>query len=637
MKLESSVVSFSRNNILVIGSITLSVFFVIALWNFWFLFTDALGFNMTAFLLGTVLIFLTSQGITNWKKQFVWSIPIILIATSFSLWENPYLKIISLLLLPFIVSVSFNYALSPKSILDVKFILLSIFERITLVLKIPESLRLIFGGFYQVEEQNKKILYKIGIGLFLFAILALSVFIPLLSSVDPQFAKLTKGILDWFYELLSFRYMGRIIFATLASVFLISYFLSFEKRTLPTDNQPTTKNQLIDPVISGIVLGGVLSLYLIFIAIQFSHLFVGQLPFDFRTTEQLVKSGFWQLITLSIINIIFFFSYFRKTHSIVQNILKAFTIASFLLLLSAGHRMFLYVFFYGLSYEKFFASYTVVYCSFLFLALAYQVFANRENNLFKQLLFSLLWMYSVATVLPIERIIFTFNANVSQRPDSRIDMDELMMLSYDALPLVETYRKDSEWQENWCHWANGEIRKVAKKEWYEKNLANFTTIKNPDIWKNWKCLRDEKPAMPIEALPSQMEDTQKKHYNDSEFSFQVFYPDKEWKVVRIFDYEKNDTRGIHIYKNAESDVTIQPLGIHKLAIDPRIKPTVTELSGEIQGKKTVWENPDGSGMISIQLSSYPKSWNSAHAIEAQYTKNTRKEVENILESIAWKE
>lgn len=627
MKLESSVVSFSRNNILVIGSITLSVFFVIALWNFWFLFTDALGFNMTAFLLGTGLVFLISQGIANWKKQFIWIIPIILIATSFSLWENPYLKIISFLLLPFIVSVAFNYALSPKSIIDVKFILLSIFERILLFLKIPASLRLIFGGFYQTEEQNKKILYKIGIGLFLFAILALSVFIPLLSSVDPQFAKLTKGILDWFYDLLSFRYMGRIIFATLASVFLISYFLSFEKRTISTSSQPATQNPSIDPVVSGIVLGGVLSLYLIFIAIQFSHLFVNQLPFDFRTTEQLVKSGFWQLIVLSIINIIFFFGYFKKTHSIVQNILKVFTIASFLLLLSAGHRMFLYVFFYGLSYEKFFASYTVIYCSFLFLALAYQIFANRENNLFKQLLFSLLWMYSIATVLPIERIIFTFNAYASERPDSRIDMDELKMLSYDALPLVATYREDSEWQENWCYWANREIYRVEKKKWYEKNLANFTNIKTPDIW-NDKCNAKEELQLisgPMDTL-----------YIDPNFSFILLYPE-EWKVVRIFDYEKNETRGVHIYKNAGSDVTVQPLGINKLAIDPRIKPTVTELSGEIQGKKTVWENPDGSGMISIRLSSYPKSWNDAHAIEARYTKDTRKEVEDILESIAWKE
>jgi len=629
MKLESSAISFSRNNILVIGSITLSVFFVIALWNFWTIFIDALGFNMTVFLLGTVLVFLVSQGITNWKKQFLWIIPIVLIAASFSLWENPYLKIISFLLLPFIVSVAFNYALSPKSITNMRFVLLSIFERMLLILKIPASIRLIFGGFYKTEEQNKKILYKIGIGLFLFVILALSVFIPLLSSVDPQFAKLTQGVLDWFHDVLSFRYMGRIIFATFASIFLISYFLSFEKRSLSADNQPATKSYSIDPVISGIVLGGVLFLYLIFIAIQFSRLFVDQLPLDFRTTEQLVKSGFWQLITLSIINIIFFFGYFKKTNSIVQNILKVFTIASFLLLLSAGHRMFLYAFFYGLSYEKFFASYTVLYCSLLFLALAYQIFANRGNNLFKQLLFSLLWMYSIATILPIERIIFTFNAYASERPDSRIDMDELMMLSYDALPLATTYRTDSEWQENWCYWGNREVRRVEKKKWYEKNLANFTTIKNLTTW-NDKCKSKEEQMLQLASGPMLLP------HMDPNFSFLLLYPE-EWKVVRIFDYKKNEDKGVYIYKDEGTDVTIRPLGISTLALDPRIKPTVTDLSGEIQGKKTVWENPDGSGMISIQLSSYPKSWNSEHAIEAKYTKDTRKEVEDILGSITWKE
>lgn len=636
MKFETPEIPSSKNNTLVIGSIALSAYFVIAIWNFWSTFIDALGFNATILTLGTVLLFLVSQGVTHWKNQYTWIIPIVLIATSFSLWENPYLKIINVLLLPLVLSVAFNYALNPKRIINVKFVIFSLIERILLFLRLGESVHLIFGKLYATKENRGRLFYKVIVGFFLFAILALTVFIPLLSSADPQFATLMKGVLDWFSDLLSFRYMGRIIFAALASLFLISYFLSFEKKgSVEIESQSPTQKHSLDSVISGIVLGGILSLYLIFIAIQFSHLFVDQLPSDFRTTEQLVKSGFWQLITLSIINIIFFFGYFKKTNPFVQTILKAFIIASLLLLVSAGHRVFLYVFFYGLSYEKFFASYTVIYCVFLFVWLSYQLFADRERNLFKYLLFSLLWMYAVATVIPVERIIFTFNASASRQHDSRIDMDELRMLSYDALPLAATYRKDAEWQKNWCYWANREIHRVEKKKWYEKNLANFSTISVPKFWKTGECPEDEESVTPLEPSYSLLEDTQKE-YNDADFSFLVLYPE-EWKVVRIFDYEKNETKGIHLYKNAGSDVTIQPRGISKLTIDPRIKPTVTEFSGGIQGKKTVWENPDGSGMISIKLSSYPKSWNNEHAIEARYTKETKKEVEDILKSISWRE
>jgi hypothetical protein len=73
--------------------------------------------------------------------------------------------------------------------------------------------------------------------------------------------------------------------------------------------------------------------------------------------------------------------------------------------------------------------------------------------------------------------------------------------------------------------------------------------------------------------------------------------------------------------------------MRKLTIDNRIKPTISKCGGTLNEEKTVWENPDGSGMISIKLSSYPKSWSNDHAIEARYTKDTKKEVEAILESI----
>lgn len=632
MKFETPGISLSRNNILIIGSITLSVYFVIALWNFWSRFIDALGFNATVFILGTALLFLVFQGIPRWKHQFAWIIPVALISLSFSLWENPYLKVINVLLLPFILSVVFNYALNQKKIIDAKFIVFSIMGRITLLLKLKESVRLIFGRFSAAQEK-KKLFSKIMLGLSLFAILALVVFIPLLSSADPEFATLMKGILDWFHDVLSFRYMERIVFAAVATIFLISYFLSFNEEN-PTDanEQTLPKNQPLDPVISGIVLGGVLTLYLIFIGMQFSRLWISQLPFDFHTTEQLVKSGFWQLFILSIINIVFFFGYFKKTNTAVQSILKVFTLASFLLLVSAAHRMFLYVFFYGLSYEKFFASYTVIYCAILFLWLIYQLFTDRESNLFKYLMFSLLWMYAIATVLPIERIIFSFNANASHRSDSRIKMNELQMLSYDALPLAATYSKDTKWQKEWCYWAERKIRTVEKKKWYEKNLANFTDIQTPEIWKSGECELPEERPMQFETVPTPPRDTHKIH-RETDFSFQVKYPNEGWKIIKIFDYEKNKGKGVHIYKDEGSDVTIQPLGMRKLTIDNRIKPTISECSGTLNGEKTVWENPDGSGMISIKLSSYPNSWSDDHAIEARYTKDTKKAVEAILESI----
>ncbi|QQS15330.1 MAG: DUF4173 domain-containing protein [Candidatus Moraniibacteriota bacterium] len=633
MKVETQKIAVLGKNALVIGSFSLSVYFVIALWNFWSTFVDALGFNSTVFILGFVLLFLASYRITDWKKHALWIVPVVLIALSFSLWENPYLKIVSILLLPLIMSVVFGYALLPTKTIDIWFVLLSIIGRMTLIFKLKAAVSLVCGRWRSTEGENKKIFSRVVLGLLLFSILALTVFIPLLSSVDPQFAVLMRGVLDWFYQVLSFRYMGRIAFASIATVLIIGYFLSFERRSDDMKGQSLPQKTVLDPVISGIVLGGVLMIYVVFIALQLPYLWVNQLPVDFQSTEQLVKSGFWQLLLLSVINIIFFFGYFKKTNTGVQNILKAFTIASFLLLISAGHRMFLYILFYGLSYEKFFASYTVIYCAILFAWLSYKLFLRRGGNLAKHLIFSLLWMYGIATIMPVERIIFSFNAEMSRRADSRIKMNELRMLSYDVLPLVATYRRDEGWQGDWCYWAEREMRTVARKKWYEKNLANFADIRVPERWKKTEgCTTLQEQTIPSEPEPTLPEDTQTR-YNDTDFSFQVKYPNKEWRIIQLFDFEKNQKRGIHLYKDEKTDVSIQPIGNARLTIDHSIKPRITRLSDHLTGIKTVWESLNGNGVIVIKLDAYPESWNSEHAIEARYTRDTKRAVEGILESL----
>lgn len=478
-----------RKNILIAGSSLLSLYWVIAIWGFWSDFLDALGFNVTIFLLGILATFLYATGVKNLKKDYFWVFPIILIAASFSLWENPFLKAINIFFLPFILSIFFAYSFSQEKKVDLRFLILAILGRILILIKIAEAVRLLFGRLNFIKGEKQKIASRIVLGLLLFFLLAFTVFIPLLSSADPTFAQLVSGLMEWFRDIISFRYAGRLLFALFFAIFLASYFLSFEnKLETGSETAPKPPAILFDPIVSGIVLGGILLLYIAFLSTQISNLWIDRLPINFQETERLVKSGFWQLFMLSIINIIFFFGYFRKTNMFVQNILKFFTVASFLLLLSAGHRMFLYVFFYGLSYEKFFASYTVIYCALVFIWLAYQLFFSRSADIFKFMIFSLLWMYAIATVLPVERIIFSTNAALSARADSRIKLNELRMLSYDALPLVTSFQGGAEWYGDWCSWVYKQRDILNDKKWYEKNLANFSTVRNPEIWEPKKCI-----------------------------------------------------------------------------------------------------------------------------------------------------
>jgi hypothetical protein len=217
---------------------------------------------------------------------------------------------------------------------------------------------------------------------------------------------------------------------------------------------------------------------------------VGTLPFDFKETENLVKSGFWQLFFLSVINIAIYFFTYRKTNLMVQWILTGFTVTSLLLLSSAGYRMGLYTTHYGFSYEKFFASYTVLYCAILFIWLISRLFIKKRSNIVKFLVVLFLWMYAVITVLPVEQFILRSNVSFAKLEQSRIRLFELTMLSPDVLSLVKKYESQgllkennnylvrensvkSEEQYDWIPWIEKQEKKVEDKKWYERNIMNI--------------------------------------------------------------------------------------------------------------------------------------------------------------------
>ena len=139
----------------------------------------------------------------------------------------------------------------------------------------------------------------------------------------------------------------------------------------------------------------------------------------------------------------------------------------------------MYVYWYGLSYEKFFATYTTLFALFVFVYLVIASFAKERKNVFCFIAFAALWSYGVATVLPVERIIFKSNMQLSQLKRSNIDMEELRMLSTDVLVdvrshfnpvLAKTNEQKVEFS-RWNQWANRLEAKYCHRNWYEKNLS----------------------------------------------------------------------------------------------------------------------------------------------------------------------
>jgi len=479
----------------------LSAFWVIFLWNFWNRGIYALGLNAWIFSSLTILLFV---GVLRWKNNFfrrdlIWIIPFVLISLSFALYDNPFLKITSILVFIGLFPVFYNYSfLSEKEKRYWNFdFFIRILKRVfSFLTQIGRSLILYLELIIPANKSKRNIIAKSIAGVILFLIIALTVFIPLLSSADTVFAGKIQVIYNFVKEFFSVPVVYKIITFVILSIITFSMLFAWGKSFVYQEKEEGSKK--IDPIIPGIVLGGILLIYLLFLWVQLDQLWIGSLPFDFKKTESLVKSGFWQLFFLSIINILIYFFAYRKTNKLVQWILTAFTVASFLLLFSAAYRMVLYTTYYGFSYEKFFASYTVLFCLILFVWLISRLFIKKRSNMVKFLLILFLWMYAVVTIFPVEWFIMQSNIKLSKMSDSRIKLYELTMLSPDVLSLVKKYKESGVLKEDktsiyfvegdtgekermepfsWQPWVEQQETIINNKKWYEKNLMNILFYK----------------------------------------------------------------------------------------------------------------------------------------------------------------
>ena len=458
-------------------ALLLALFWVTSMWGIWTKNVYALGWNLTLFTAGIIALYLKSQDRRITKRELVWFIPLALIALSYSLYENPFVKAVNMLVLP-ILFAAYWIITSTRNHHAVVWNLhwvIRLIERLFGFLRdIERALAMILHALIPGGEKRSDLTKRIALGLGIFAVLAFVFFIPILTSADSAFADLIQGFYDYVIDLIALETIMKIVVFSVLTLLMLSGLLHWTKEEEFSSN---AKIKHMDSVVSGIVLGGILLLYILFLFTQLSTLWVYELPMEFSSTEHLVKSGFWQLFFLSGINVLLFLLYYRRTSKHVQNILIAFMFASLLLLLSAAKRMGMYVFYYGFSYEKFFATYTVIFAVFLFIRLIAALFQSRKTDILRYLVIAFVWMYAVATVLPVEQMIFRANRSLAIRPDSRINMYELQMLSGDVYGLVQEEISNGDQSDEdrqvWVDWSEEKAQIAKNKRFYEMTLTDL--------------------------------------------------------------------------------------------------------------------------------------------------------------------
>jgi len=447
-------------------SIFISIFSVIFLWWFWEKWFYAFWFNFTIIsLLIISYFFLNIKNIKHFiKTNNYWIIPLILLILSFSIYENPYLKSINIFVIPVCFLLFFNYSRS-KIEWDKSW---NLKLSLNLLLKKIYIKKAVFALNQSINKwkQSQIIIKKIILWLMIFLWINTFIII-LLMWADSKFAEIISNLF-WY---LNPEIILKTIFSIIIIVLLTAIKLSFDEELL-IKNEATEKQ--IDPIISSIVLGWTIITYLIFIWVQIWSILANTLPIDFNQVVTLVKTWFWQLFFISIINLIFFFIYYKKTTLSIQKLLGIFVFASLIILFSAWNRMYMYVINYWFSYEKFTASYTVIYFWILFILMISLLIINKKIDILKISVILALWMYTLLNTIPMETIIFKTNLYLWSKTNTKMDKYQSHILSIDIYKSVNKIKwKQIYKNQDWNYWVIKRLNEEKEKKWYEKNIHNF--------------------------------------------------------------------------------------------------------------------------------------------------------------------
>jgi len=294
-------------------------------WNFFSIGVYALGINFSVFWIAFALIFFAMDSNYRFARDWVWLVPIVMIALSYSFYEIPWLKLISLILLPIIICVfcTYSHFNNNKYMLWNSKFLATIGVR---VFKPLSAIDTVFDGVFELSRIAKELhqtdtFRRVLVGFLILLPLAVLV-VLLLSSADAIFSDIVKRGLSLTFDVINLLVLWKLFLSFLLAVALLSIAVAWSG---VMDYVEPEETQTIDGLVVGIVLGGLLVIYGAFLLVQLDSLVVAEMPKNFREAEILVKTGFWQLFLLAVINTGLFFIVYRKTGAIANWILRCYT------------------------------------------------------------------------------------------------------------------------------------------------------------------------------------------------------------------------------------------------------------------------------------------------------------------------
>lgn len=429
---------------ILIGALFLSLWQSLLFWK------QDLGISVLLFTIPIIWITtkLLKGNIKN-KKALLISIPIIVLSSTYFIFDNLTFYLINIVLIPILYLIMIIWAISDFQIKSIIYkIILMIFEPLNYI---GDVIRAVLKEFNPKEKDEqigeKKEKNNIFKAVCFTGIIALIV-IGLLCSADNEFAKIFSTIFKDINIFNVSELTGRIIIIIIAFFYFAGFFMNMlDKENGLKEFEEEEKIEKKESYTIRMMLTVLNVVYLVFCFTQIKVLFTEQ---NIKYSE-FARKGFFQLMIVSLINIVMILKAnnknlketekqekYKKTMCIVM------VIFTLIIIISAFARMTLYQQNYGYTRLRILVDYTLITEIILLIPTIIYILKNKID-LIKTYFVIIITMYCLVNFINIDKIIMKNNFN-RYKETGYIDLNYIMEMNNSDLIEQLLELKDTEFK-----------------------------------------------------------------------------------------------------------------------------------------------------------------------------------------------
>jgi hypothetical protein len=471
------------------GALIFGILFV------WLLYGKLPGVSIPLFILAFYALLLAYvRPVLKKEALFGWllCIPVFMLSLTYLFFGNFVFSTLNLLVLPVLVLLqtllitganSFKWY-SPGIIAD---LIYGVFYRCLVHIAKPFGIVSVLFRRKSGGNGTKSVVMRVVIGL-LISLPFLLILLALLSSADMVFGSLVEKFSKLFEIINIPDLTGRVIAALIIFFLTFSYLWSvahkekMSESTLKSMPPPlATQKGFWDPVMILTVTSAINILYVVFVVIQFAYLFGGAGLPDGFTYARYARSGFFELLLVTLLNIGFLactLTFTKKggmAAGLAMRIMNTIMICcTIVMLFSAYYRMSLYEEAYGYTFLRITTQVFMVFLLVLFVITMARVWKDGLS-LLKPYIAVAVVAFIAVNYMNVDRIIV--KKNIERYTNTKvIDITYFYSLSSDAVVEIRSLTEDK----------NFEVAKAAKdllarrkvqldkrRDWQSFNLADY--------------------------------------------------------------------------------------------------------------------------------------------------------------------